>query len=267
MDPQSTSTQETSNNKLSLPIAIVVAGALIAGAIYLSKGNTAVAPTLSNDAPAIAITIAPVTPDDHFIGNPEAPVTLIEFSDLECPYCKTFHATMKTLMDEFGKDGKLAWVYRHFPLVQLHPKAVRESFAVECVNELSNKTATWNFINKLFEITPSNNQLEETVLLSTAESLGVNKTALLTCMDSGKYKEKIDRQINEAIAAGGRGTPHSALILRKEVSEETEQILKQKAALLGATDLVQIGPTRKLVTLSGALPIDFLRDVINTLIK
>jgi len=144
---------------------------------------------------------------------------------------------------------------------------MRESLAVECVDELSNKTATWNYINKLFEITPSNNQLEESVLLSTAEALGVNKTALLSCIDSGKYTEKINAQINDAIAAGGRGTPHSALILTKELSEEKEAAIKQKAALLGASELVQVGPTRKLMTLSGALPIEFIRDVINTLVE
>lgn len=265
MDPQSvTPSESSSGNKLSLPISIVVAGILIAGAIYLSKGNASTAPLTTTVAPA-PITVSPVTADDHFIGNPSAPVTLVEFSDLECPYCKTFHATMRTLMDEYGKDGELAWVYRHFPLAQLHPKAPREAEAVECVNELSNKTATWNFINKLFEVTPSNNQLDETVLLNTAEALGVNKTALLSCMDSGKYEEKVNAQINDAIASGGRGTPHSALILTSEISEADEQVLLQKAALLGAIELVRVGPTRKIVTLSGALPIDFMRDVMDTL--
>ena len=67
--------------------------------------------------------VRPVNGEDHILGNPDAPVKLIEFSDFECPFCKRFHPTMKRLMDEYGEDGRVAWVYRHFPLDAIHSKA------------------------------------------------------------------------------------------------------------------------------------------------
>jgi hypothetical protein len=69
--------------------------------------------------------VKPVGPTDHLLGSSTAPVKIIEFSDFECPFCKRFHATMRQLMDEYGKEGKIAWVYRHFPSMSSTRKRVR----------------------------------------------------------------------------------------------------------------------------------------------
>src|SRR3989344_3757951 len=97
-----------------LPITIVVAGALIAGAVFLAG--------IQKSAPGV----------DHIIGNPNAEVKIIEYMDLECPYCKTFHTTMLQVMDYYGKGGRVAWVVRPFPLVSIHSKAPQEHQAAEC---------------------------------------------------------------------------------------------------------------------------------------
>src|SRR3989344_4619471 len=148
---------EPSTNKLTMPVAIVLAGILIAGAILLSKSvypKSANNPTNPDLGKSQEIKIRPVTDADHILGNPGAEIVIVEYSDTECPFCKQFHKTMNTIMAEYGKEGKVAWVYRHFPIEQLHKKAQKEAEATECAAELGGKSAFWDYINRIFEITP-----------------------------------------------------------------------------------------------------------------
>ena len=101
-----------------LPLTIVIAGALIAGAIFLvGKSNTP--GTNGANGQSVKTAIRPYDPaTDHILGNPAATVKVVEYADLECPYCKTFETTMHQVMDYYGQSGKVAWVYRPFPLGQ-----------------------------------------------------------------------------------------------------------------------------------------------------
>src|ERR1035437_6555171 len=130
-------------NNLSIPTAIIAAGIIIAFGIYLSKSSTPSTQTETNQTSAIQIN--PISATDHILGNPNAPIVIVEFVDLECPFCKAFEGTMNSLMSTYGKDGKLAWVYRHFPL-NIHPKySEKESEASECANELGGQSAFWKY--------------------------------------------------------------------------------------------------------------------------
>lgn len=104
--------------------------------------------------------MSPVTKADHILGSIDAPVKIVEYSDLECPFCKQFHNTMQKIMSEYGTE-KVAWVFRQFPLSQLHSKAPKEAEASECVAELGGNDAFWKFIDKINEVTPSNNKLDQ----------------------------------------------------------------------------------------------------------
>ncbi len=202
---------ETRNPYL-IPISILLAGAIIGGAVLLKDRGPSVA-TNEPSAPAVPASFAPIAASDHILGNPNASVKLIEYSDMECPYCKRFHTTLKTLMSEYGTKGELAWVYRHFPL-DIHPKAQEEAHAAECVGELGGTEKFWQFLDRIYEITPSNNGLDLTLLEKTAVEAGVNAEAFKTCQASGKYKQKIALQLEDAINSGGRGTPWSILITK-----------------------------------------------------
>ena len=120
----------------------------------------------------------------HILGNPGAPVKLVEFSDFECPFCKRFHLTMKRLMNEYGEDGKVAWVYRHFPLVSLHSKARREAQAAECASELGGNEAFWAYSDRLFEVAPSNNRLDLALLPRIAQLIGLDRAKFEACLAS-----------------------------------------------------------------------------------
>ncbi len=160
--------------------------------------------------------VKPVDSEDHILGDPGAPVKLVEFSDFECPFCKRFHPTMKRLMNEYGKDGKVAWVYRHFPLDSLHSKARKEAQAAECANELGGNEAFWAYTDRLYDVAPSNDRLDLALLPRFAQEIGLDRAAFETCLEGdargGKYAAHIEADVQDAIASGGTGTPFSLVI-------------------------------------------------------
>lgn len=212
---------QTTKNNLTIPTAIIIAGVLIAGAIYIGQRGDINNITSPNEAEneqaqltASLESVSPVTNEDHIRGKSNALVKIVEYSDFECPFCKGFHGTMKQTMDEYGKDGQVAWVYRHFPLDQLHPvKARAEAVASECVNEIAGNDAFWQFTDRFFELTPSNNQTDiKTIIPQIVEEMSISLDQFNTCIDSGKYDQHIQDDIDNAIETGGRGTPWSIVI-------------------------------------------------------
>jgi protein-disulfide isomerase len=210
-------------NKISPSVAIIITGVIIAGAIFLTNGSSSTgtaaqqpqaAPQQTGDLEAMTA----VSSADHIRGNPNAPVKIVEYSDFECPFCKGFHATMKQVMDEYGASGKVAWVYRHFPLEQLHPvKARKEAVATECANEQGGNDAFWKYADRFFELTPSNNQTDiDTVLPQIAKEIGLNVATFNECLASTKYDQHIENEVQNAVATGGQGTPWSIVVGKDE---------------------------------------------------
>lgn len=205
MEPQA------QKNNLAVPIAILVAGALIAGAVFASnsKGNAAAAPQGAEQFTGDLEALTPISASDHIRGNLDAPVKIVEYSDTECPFCKRFHETMKQVVDS---NSNVAWVYRHFPLDQLHPKARKEAVATECANELGGNDAFWKYIDRLFEITPSNDGLDPAELPKIAQFVGLDVAKFNACLTSTKYDQHIEDEVQNAAATGGNGTPWSIVV-------------------------------------------------------
>lgn len=204
---------------LAVPIAIVLAGGLIAFSLY-NRGSlpTQQQPPAGNNNAAAnvagAVNVKQVSAEDHIRGNPEADVLLVEYSDTECPFCKRFHSTMKQVIGEYGPPGKVAWVYRHLPLDALHSKARKEAEATECAAKLGGNDKFWEYIDRIFEITPANNGLDPALLPQIAEYVGLDRSAFEACLASGEFVQKVTEQVQEAAAAGARGTPYT-LVLTK----------------------------------------------------
>lgn len=203
--------------KLSVPIAIVIAGGLIAVSLYYSSTRQIDnGPTVFNN-PAVktgTIDMRPVSADDHILGNPNADVIIVEYSDTECPFCKSFHSTLKRVMAEYGDSGKVAWVYRHFPLDQLHKKARREAEALECAGDLGGPAKFWEYTHLLYETTNSNDSLPDSELPRMAGVVGLDVNAFNSCLNSGKFASKVEEHYQDAVRAGGTGTPNSILITK-----------------------------------------------------
>jgi len=211
-------------NNLTLPMSVIIAGLIIAGAVFLTNngGANQVAqvpddnqPTPSQPQPSGSTdSINPVTNEDHIKGNPNASVKIVEYSDFECPFCKRFHDTMNQVMDEYGENSDVAWVFRQFPLDQLHPKnARRAAVASECANELGGNDAFWKFTDGWFEVSPTNDRTDfEAVTAQLVSEIGLDENKFKACLTSGKYDQHVQDDIDNAVATGGRGTPWSVVI-------------------------------------------------------
>ena len=209
---ETTTPKETS--ALSIPMAIVIAGLAIAGAIYFSGVSNR--PSSPQDITQKTLP-TPISDKDHIIGNPNAKVTIVEYSDTECPFCKAFHGTMNRVMAEYGKDGNVAWVYRHFPIASLHPKAAHEAEATECVGKIGENEKFWEYLNKIFTITPGNNELDPAELLKIAQEIGIDEAVFSTCLSSGEMKSLVEASIADGVKSGVRGTPRSFIVVKGKV--------------------------------------------------
>jgi protein-disulfide isomerase len=209
-------------NQNQIAGAIIIAGLLIAGAILL-KGN--IGSTTNGVADLSTVKIKQVSPDEHILGNPNAKVMIVEYADTECPWCKVFHATMHQVVE---KNPNIAWVYRHYPIPQLHPKAKHEAIAAECAYEQGGNNTFWKYVDEIFNRTPSNNKLDILELSKIATDLGLDLVSFNTCLDSEKYKTKVEDNMKEAdslqtqLLAGkfiqnGLGTPASFIIKKGKV--------------------------------------------------
>jgi len=180
---------------------------------YVERQRAEAAQRERRETDARAATFRPVAKGrDHIRGNPGAPVTLVEYSDFECPFCKSFHLTVKKVVDE--SKGQVKWVYRHFPLDEIHPvKARREAAASECAAELGGNDAFWKFADRFFELTPSNNKTDiDTVLPQIAREIGLDAAKFASCLASGRHDRRVEEDLQNAYATGGRGTPWSIIV-------------------------------------------------------
>lgn len=216
---------EKKSNNYAIPVAIVFAGIIIAGAVMFSSnkntyGSNGVA-VGNNTNKQVKINrnislenIRPISSKDHILGNPDAKVKIVEYSDFECPFCKRFNFTMKKIMDEYGKNGDVAWVYRYFPIKQLHPKnGFKEAVISECFTKQKGNAGFWEFANRFFELTPSNDRTNlDVVIPKIAGEMGIDISELDKCVSSGVYNNRIQDDIANAVASGGTGTPWSVLI-------------------------------------------------------
>lgn len=261
-------------------MAIIVAALIIGGAIFLTRGGAVRdvfdRPSTEPKADTVAgntedIALRTVDDNDHILGNPNAPVVMVEYSDLECPFCKTFHKTMQALLDTYGKDGTIAWVYRHFPL-DIHPRAPREAQATECAFELAGNAGFWNYVNKIFEVTNSNNSLDPAELPKIAGRTGLDVNKFQTCLDSGKYAAKVKDDFSDGLRAGVNGTPHTVLVLTSPVTSEADNQLAQMNQKIlqqlppGSGNVITLDPSRKKVGVNGAFQYAMMKQVLDLLL-
>ncbi len=208
--------ENNTKQTLSTSTAIIVAGFLIMVGIIVSKmpPKAPVDNTINtNDNSEMIGSLEPVSEKDHIFGDlSKAEVLLVEYSDTECPFCKKFHNVIHSEIAKY--DGKVAWVYRHFPLDSLHPKARTEARATECVASIAGNDAFWKYLDTIFEKTPGNNGLDLNQLPVFAEAIGLDKTKFADCLESTEMDAKVEAQYQSGVSIGINGTPYTILVKR-----------------------------------------------------
>lgn len=206
--------KETKQTHLSSRVTFIIAVILIiASSLFYIWGQ---ADTIGSETKPVKTTskldnVLPVSATDHVRGDPYAPIIIVEYSDTECPFCNKLQATMKEVISKY-EPGEVAWVYRHFPIDELHPKARKEAVALECAGELGGNDIFWSYTDRLYETTPANNNLDPEELPKIAEYVGLNREKFNECLASTRYDALIESHVQNAQATGAQGTPWSIVI-------------------------------------------------------
>lgn len=189
---------------LTIPLAIALGGIIIAGALYVSMPKSLV----TKDSSAL---VRPISAADHILGNPTAPVTIITYTDFDCTFCKDFHDTLLRIITSEGATGNIAWIYRQFPLTEIHPNALPHARAAECITQVGGNVAFWRFADILYKKQPVNPpQYGE-----LAAEIGISTTDFATCFATAAttVDARIMKDRQNALDIGAEGTPYSLILV------------------------------------------------------
>ncbi len=197
----------------------VVTGALVTAIIgaailipaWVKKSPSSATTTDTNTGTTTYGNVKPVSSDDYVRGDKDAELTLIEYSDLECPFCKRFHPVMLQVMDEY--KGKVRWVYRQFPLTEIHQNAQKESVAALCVGKLGGSDAYWKFTDAIFDRSAAGGTgFNLTDLPALAKEVGVNESKFNDCYNGTEMDARVTAETADGAGAGAQGTPTTFVV-------------------------------------------------------
>jgi protein-disulfide isomerase len=182
-----------------------------------------------NDGPSNVPSVVDVSEDDDVVlGDVDAPVTIIEFSDYECPFCGRFVLnTLPQLKEEYIDTGKVKLIYRDFPL-SFHQDAQKAAEATEVARELGGDEAYWQMHDKIFETA----QMTVADLKGYARDFGLDGTAFDSLLDSGKYADEVQNDFQDGQKAGVSGTPtffvNGRMLVGAQPFEAFQQIIEEE---------------------------------------
>ncbi len=198
-------------SKFILPGAILIAAVLISGSIVFFSFNTGgragTANVKGNDVKGDKVDVS--VDDDPMLGNPKAEVTIVEFSDFQCPFCRTFwRGAFQQIKTEYIDTGKVRFVYRDFPL-SFHPAAQPAAEAAQCAND---QGKFWEMHDKLFQEQEKKGagtiQFSETDIKKWASQIpGLDMNKWNECVVPNKYKPEVENDLKDGSAYGVSGTP------------------------------------------------------------
>lgn len=157
---------------------------------------------------------------DPTLGPMNAPITIVEFGDFECPYCREAYPVIRSLAAEFG--DKLRIIYRHFPVPQIHDKAIAAAEASMCAEE---QGKFWPYHDRLFQ---NQDQLDAASLKQYALRVGLDIDEFNKCFDERKYQELVRRDMTDGKALGVRGTPTWFINGRREEGAIPENVFRKE---------------------------------------
>ena len=191
-----------------LPGAILLAALIVSGTLLFTRGGgTAQIGGAGTKDPAEKVDLK-VVASDHVLGDPNAKVTIIEFSDFECPFCRSFWSgALAEIKTNYIDTGKAKFIYKHFPL-NFHPGAGPAAEASECAND---QGKFWQFHDKVFEEQAKQGQgtiqFGKPEIVKWAGAVGLNMSQFNECFNSGKYTQRVSDDMAQGTAAGVSGTP------------------------------------------------------------
>lgn len=194
-----------------LPVIIILAGCIVAFSLYAVRLRHSVATGTGMPEAARA-----VSPEDHIIGNPSAPIAVIEYSDIDSAYGKKLQLTMEQLMTDYANGGKVAWVYRNFPLASISGNSAMHALAAECATSISTPGMFFRFIDALNAAAPNTVTFNPKNYGSIVAQLSLPEDKFNACMSAKTFEAKIHADYDNAIAAGATEAPYIVLQVQGE---------------------------------------------------
>ena len=223
---------------LLLIIASFLIGVLVTKVQYLEKGGATDTTTQAiNDGSAPQAPTGPVDVDQGHLpvlGEDDAKVTVVEFSDFQCPFCKSlFEESLPQIKKDFVDTGKIKFAYRHYPLTSIHTNAQKAAEASECANEQDN---FWGYHDELFKNQADWEALDSAAaqekFVEYANAIGLDGATLGKCVSGGVMVEKVQEDIDDGNSAGVDGTPatfiNGYLITGAVPYEEFKSLIEQE---------------------------------------
>ncbi|MFA6039016.1 MAG: DsbA family protein [Candidatus Peribacteraceae bacterium] len=225
---------------VSLGLLGVIVGYMGAQFTGVKAPQVAENPSVPNPTEQVAPPVQPPPSvdgtKDHIRGDANAPLSLIVYSDFDCPYSKRHHPTLAQITDAYGE--KVNVVYRHFPL-SFHPTAQIKAEASECVAELAGNSAFWSFTDAMYDPAATAAPATKDELVALGVKLGANEGQMRDCIEQGKYAQDVKDEMQAGTLAGINGTPGNILLDNR---------------------------TKKTSVIVGAQPIDAFKTAIDTVL-
>ena len=178
---------------------------LVIGAFFMFSGKSTTGNVVANNPGAVVVPSEKVNVaigDAPTLGSSNAPVTIVEFTDYQCPFCgRAYLQTYPVIKSSYIDTGKVLYVAKDFPLTSIHPQAQKAAEAARCANE---QGKFWEMHDKLFSNQESLSVENEKIW---AGELGLDKTKFNTCLDSGKYTSAVQAEATQGQQLGVQGTP------------------------------------------------------------
>jgi protein-disulfide isomerase len=217
-EPESISIKKSTYNKLIVGLIVAITVAAFFAGFGLGAetdkdsnddtGQTSIKQPQPQSNPSSTI-ISVSLDDDPVKGDSNAPITIVEFSDFQCPFCARFFTqTLPLIEKNYIETGKVKFVYRDFPIPSIHQNAIPAAIAAECADE---QGMFWEYHDKLFENQLLWQDLDKQNVVSTfeqfAKDLFLDTGTFNTCLESARYLDEVQNDLNEGVSYGVAGTP------------------------------------------------------------
>lgn len=202
------------HRQYAVSAALLIAGMLVAGSVvfalnYSTEDSSRATSEKTGVETRELTELRTPEESDHIRGDLDAPISIIEFSDFECPFCGRLHPTLSRIVEE---NDDVVWAYRHFPLGS-HSNAFSSAVASECVAKLGGNESFWDFASAAFK---NQRNLNEQFYENFASSAGIDVGKFSACLASDEVREDVQKDLDEVAAIGGRGTPYVVVVTPSE---------------------------------------------------
>lgn len=216
LPPELSTLPQTTLKRNAFALAILAVGAIVALAVLAVRtGPRLIAEWSASGAAATSSpVIRPLSPADHILGNPAAPVVFLEYGDFECVFCKEFHPEVTSVVENMGANGQVALAYRHFPNDEKHPRARAAAIASECVASLLGDQKFFAYADQLYGNAPAS--LADDALLAAAVGLGAKEDEFRQCLASRAPADRVEADFREGLLLAKNdasfGTPYTVAL-------------------------------------------------------